>query len=265
MSIGWYIICFAVTLIGITKSGFGSGLGLIVVPIIALATARIPELGTAASLGLMLPLLIAGDLIALWQQRKHASLALVRRLLPATLVGIAVGGWFLYLAHKHKALAAALINLDIGLESIILVSLYWYRQLKRERQGVYVPKRWHNHMTGLFAGASSTLAHGAGPIIALYLLPQKPTRQTFVGTCAVYFFLVNTTKLSVYAMSGQFSAAPLSLTLRFVPLVLVGGAIGYFLNHRISDRLFSQIVYAGTFVLGWYLLWIGASEMGWIG
>ncbi|HEV7299670.1 MAG TPA: sulfite exporter TauE/SafE family protein [Tepidisphaeraceae bacterium] len=263
MTLGLLLVCIAAAMIGITKSGFGSGLGLIVVPImaLALATKDVAGLGPEATLGLMLPLLIVGDIIALTQQRKHVSLILVRKLLPATIVGVAVGGWFLYLAHQHKALAAALINLDIGFESILLVSLHWYRQLTSDRETVYVPKPWHNHLTGAFAGISSTLAHGAGPIIALYLLPQKPPRQTFVGTCAVYFFLLNTIKLSAYVLAGQFTAAPLSMTVRFVPLVLLGGAIGYLLNRRISDRLFSNIVYIGTFVLGWYLLYLGLRDI----
>ncbi len=41
MQPGWYLVCFAIFLIGVTKSGFGSGLGLIVVPIMALATGSI--------------------------------------------------------------------------------------------------------------------------------------------------------------------------------------------------------------------------------
>jgi uncharacterized membrane protein YfcA len=261
MSFGWVLVCIAVFLIGVTKSGFGSGLGLIVVPIMALATASIPDLGPEAALGLMLPLLICGDVIAIIQQREHASLRLVWRLLPATLIGIAVGGAFLYQAHQHREFAGALINLDIGFESIVLVGLHWYRQFRHEREGIYVPKPWHNHFTGWFAGVSSTLAHGAGPIIALYLLPQRPTKQTFVGTCAVYFFLVNTTKLAAYWIAGQFEAAPVSFTLWFVPLVIIGGVTGLLLNRRISDRVFSNVVYVGTFVLGWYLLWVGGVEM----
>jgi uncharacterized membrane protein YfcA len=261
MSYPWLLVCLAVMMIGITKSGFGSGLGLFVVPIMAIATER-TSLGTQAALGLMLPLLICGDLIALYQQRAHAGLALVKKLLPATAVGVAVGGLFLYLAHhQSKELAAALINLDIGFESVLLVGLHWYRQFSRPREGVYVPKPWQNHLTGSVAGISSTLAHGAGPIIALHLLPQKPSKQTFVGTCAIYFFLLNTTKLLAYAWAGQFAAAPPAFTARFVPLVLAGGLLGYFLNLRVSDRLFSHVVYIGTFVLGWYLLVLGGIAL----
>ena len=60
-------------------------------------------------------------------------------------------------------------------------------------------------LVGAAAATSSTLAHAAGPIIALYLLPQRLDRQLFVGTCAIYFFILNTAKLPPYYFSGMFS------------------------------------------------------------
>ncbi|HLL88924.1 MAG TPA: sulfite exporter TauE/SafE family protein [Tepidisphaeraceae bacterium] len=264
MSPWWIVVCFAFVLIGVTKSGFGSGLGLIVVPIMAIAAEglRAQGLGAEAALGMMLPLLIVGDLFALWQQRKHASLALVRPLLVPTVLGVALGSLFLFVAHRHKQYAAALINLDIGFESVLLVGLHWYRTWRRDDPGhVFRPRPWHNRVAGATAGVSSTLAHGAGPIVALYLLPQRPAKQAFVGTCALFFFLLNTIKLPGYWWAGQFTAAPVGTTMRFVPLVLVGGLLGWWLNRRINDKLFGQIVYTGTFVLGWYLLWVGGTQL----
>ena len=58
----WIIISFAVFLIGVTKSGLGAGLGLIVVPIVAISLDHTSR-GSAAALGMLLPLLISGDLV----------------------------------------------------------------------------------------------------------------------------------------------------------------------------------------------------------
>ena len=109
-------------------------------------------------------------------------------------------------------------------------------------------------ITGGFAAVSSTLAHAAGPIIAIYLLPLKLDRQLYVGTCAVYFFLLNTAKLPAYYASGQFAHAEFSFTAKFLPLVIVGAVFGRWLNKRMSDLLFTKIVYVVTFALGWYIL-----------
>jgi hypothetical protein len=69
------------------------------------------------------------------------------------------------------------------------VSLNWYREWRaRHAPPAYQPTIGKSTAVGAFAGVSSTLAHAAGPIIALHLLPQRLERGVFVGTCAVYFF-----------------------------------------------------------------------------
>lgn len=267
--LAWLVVAFGIFLIGLTKSGFGSGIGLLNVPLIVLAMGYTGR-GSEAALGLMLPLLIAGDLIAVWQYRKlfvgqsqdepwQGSVApptgpqLVRQLIPGTIAGVILGGGLLWWFHQHEHLVSALIRTEIGIECILLVGLHWWRQYKG-LQSYLMPEPWRSHLTGTFAGISSTLAHAAGPIIAMYLLPMKLDRRLFVGTCAIYFFLLNTAKLPAYYASGLFSQVSPAFSLQFLPLVLIGAVVGFWLNQRMSDRLFSGIVYGTTFLLGWYLL-----------
>src|SRR5277367_4569220 len=102
--IWWCIVFCAVVFIGITKSGFGSGVGLMIVPMTAIAMGHIPSRGSEAALGLLLPLLIAGDLIAVWQyfhlffpnaadpEGLHIKARRVLvRLMPGTVVGVILG------------------------------------------------------------------------------------------------------------------------------------------------------------------------------
>ena len=117
-----------------------------------------------------------------------------------------------------------------------------------------MPEPWRSGLTGGFAAVSSTLAHAAGPIIAIYLLPLKLDRQLFVGTCAVYFFILNSAKLPAYYASGQFAHASILFTARLLPLVIAGAIFGRWLNKRINDMLFTKIVYIVTIALGWYIL-----------
>ena len=255
MSTWWIVIFLGVTLIGVTKSGFGSGVGLMIVPMMAIACSHIPSLGTKGALPLMLPLLIGGDLIAVWQYRHLFSLNIVKKLLPGTLVGVVIGGALLWWFEQQvPALAVALIRMEIGLECVVLVALHWWRVLHATGNEVYFPKPLASFFTGAFAAISSTLAHAAGPIIALYLLPQKLDRQLFVGTCAIYFFILNTAKLPAYYMSGLFESVSPVMTLRYVPLLIVGAVFGFWLNRRLSDRVFTTLVYVITFLLGLYIL-----------
>jgi len=255
MLLWWSIALCAIFLIGVTKSGFGSGVGLMIVPMMAIAATNIRTLGAAAALGLLLPLLIAGDILAAYQYRNLFSFDIVRKLLPGTAVGLVIGGLLLWWFHNHSAdVTVLLIRLEIGLESVALVALHWWRTARGTADVAYAPRAWHDHTVGGFSAVSSTLAHAAGPIITLYLLPQKLGRDRYVGTSAVYFFILNAAKLPVYWVGGQFRYASPLFALRFLPVVVAGALFGWWIKSRINDRLFSGIVYAVTFALGWYLL-----------
>jgi hypothetical protein len=261
MSAWWLLVGFAVFLIGVTKSGFGAGVGLMIVPMTVIAMRHLPP-GAGAALGFMLPLLIVGDVLSVTQHRKLFNKPAILRLLPGTLFGLLLGGGLLLAFHNQppKRLTA-FIEIEVGLESIILVGLHWWRTWTADQSQIYRPNLWRATGAGAFAGTSSTLAHAAGPIIALHLLPQRFERQTFVGTCAVYFFIVNTAKVPVYVMGHQFRAAMLRPSLCALPLVFAGAIFGFWLTRKLNDKLFSKIVYALTFCLGWYLLYLGIESL----
>jgi uncharacterized protein len=253
----WAVVLLAIFLIGVTKSGFGAGVGLMIVPLTTIAMGHTSR-GSEATLGLMLPLLIAGDLLAVWQYRRFftsrsAAVDVLRRLAPGMIVGVILGGLLLKWLHSQANLVGALIRIEIGVESIGLVALHWW-QVTRGEKARLLPEPWRSRLTGAFSAVSSTLAHAAGPIIAMYLLPMRMDRQLFVGTCALYFFILNTAKLPAYFGSDMFTRAPISFSLQFLPLVFAGALFGFWLNRRISDRAFTRIVYFVTFCLGWYVL-----------
>jgi len=258
----WAVVFLAIFLIGVTKSGFGSGVGLMVVPMTAIAMGHIPSRGSGAALGLLLPLLIIGDFIAVYQYRRIFSMRIVKHLLPGTLVGVVLGGLLLWWFHQQKDLVNALMRIEIGFESILLVGIHWWRQYKGVQLHL-MGEPLRSHLTGGFAAVCSTLAHAAGPIISMYLLPLRLDRQVFVGTSAIYFFILNTAKLPAYYAASQFANAELTFALRFVPLVAVGAVFGYWVNKRMNDKLFSTVVYVLTFLMGWYILVDGAIILAW--
>src|SRR5882724_2019100 len=259
----WSIVILAIFLIGLTKSGFGSGAGLMIAPMTTFAMAHIPKYGTDAALGLLLPLLMVGDFIAIGQYRRLLSMKIVRRLLPGTIIGVVLGSLLLrWFVRQQKEVAEALVNIDIGFESVFLVLLHFYRVWRASGNlPPYVPRIWRSFLVGAFAGISSTIAHAAGPIISLHLLPQRLERGMFVGTCALYFFLMNALKLPAYYQVGLFEKISPQLAMMFVPLVIVGALVGYLVNRRINDRIFTNTLYVITFALGWYILAKGGIQL----
>src|SRR5215208_4780378 len=112
----WSIVILAIFLIGLTKSGFGSGAGLMIEPMTTFAMAHIPKFGPDAALGLLLPLLMSGDFIAIWQYRRLLSMKIVWPLVPGTIVGVVLGTLLLRLfLTQQKEVTAALVNITIGL------------------------------------------------------------------------------------------------------------------------------------------------------
>jgi uncharacterized protein len=256
----WLIVCFAVAFIGIAKSGFGGGVGLLVVPVTAIALSFIPGYKGDDALGFLLPLLVAGDVIAIAQYYKHPEWKLVRRLLPGALLGIVAGAGLIWLLRQQHQLAAALINIEIGCESLLLVGLTWHRQMKGVQQKL-MPEPWRAWLTSSFAGVSTTLAHAAGPVIAMYLLPLNLGRQRMVATSATFFFVANLTKLPMYWQAGLFEKMTPAFSLLFLPLVACGAIFGWWLCKRMSDKTFTQIVLVTVFVLGVYLLTKGTIDL----
>jgi uncharacterized protein len=261
MSVWWAVVFFAVFLIGVTKSGFGAGVGLMIVPMTMLAMGHIGY-RAETTMGFMLPLLVIGDLVAVWQYRRIFNTQVIRGLLFGSAIGVIVGALLLRWFDGHPAeITTALIEIEVGIESVALVALHWYRTWHGNFDQFANPSLAKSNTIGGIAGVSSTLAHAAGPIIALYLLPRKLDRRAFVGTCAVYFFMLNTAKLPAYWSSQQFSREVLLISAKLLPLVFVGAGFGFWINRRMTDRIFSQIVYVATFVLGFYLLFVGGSTL----
>ncbi|MGF1633646.1 MAG: sulfite exporter TauE/SafE family protein [Phycisphaerae bacterium] len=257
--LAWAVIVLSITFIGVAKSGFGGGLGLLVVPATALAMGY-TSYGSEAALGFLLPLLIVGDALAVGKWHKQVDFSLLKRLMLPAILGVVLGSGLLWWFHKQEALLAALIRLEIGVECILLVSISWWRQYRGvQEKTMREPAR--SILTGAFAGVSTTLAHAAGPIIAMYLLPLKLSRQAFVATSVGFFFVMNYLKLPGYWYAGMFQQVPWGIALAFVPLVFVGTVIGVWANTRMSDALFTKVVYVVTFGLGWYLLADGAWRL----
>jgi uncharacterized membrane protein YfcA len=80
-TVQWILLCVCGLLIGMSKTGL-SGVGLMVVPIMAQA------FGGKPSVGLLLPILIFADIFAVSWYHRHAEWKHVIRLIPWALLGI---------------------------------------------------------------------------------------------------------------------------------------------------------------------------------
>jgi len=236
----------AILITGISKGGFGGGLGIVSVPLMALAISPIQ------AAAIMLPILCLMDLTALWHFRGKADWQQLRILLPAAVVGIALG------ALGFQYMSEAQLKLLIG---SIALGFVGHRYLKRHVQQALPTSRVRGGFWGLVAGFTSFGVHAGGPPLSVYLLPLRLQKTVFAATTVLFFTTVNQVKLIPYFWLGQFNSENLMTSLMLAPLAPLGIWLGRLLHDRISDRGFFVICYLLLALAGIKLLWDGLSGL----
>ena len=230
----------ATLLAGISKGGFGGGLGALAVPMMALA---VPPVQAAA---IMLPVLCTIDLFTVWTWRGHWHRANMRILLPAAMVGTGLG-WAAFGTMDDDA-----VRLLIGAIAMVF-SADFFLPL-RPKGGVGGRSVLLGSLWGGVAGFTSFVAHAGGPPLAVYLLPQRLDIRLYTGTAAVFFIAVNYAKIIPYGLLGQLDGTNLGTAVVLATLAPVGVWMGVRLQRRVTPDLFYRLCYGFLGLTGIKLL-----------
>lgn len=237
---GFYLFAIPALLIaGISKGGFGGGLGVLAVPTLSLV---VPPLQAAA---IMLPILCLMDIFGVWAYRRSFHWPNLRILLPAGLTGVLIATF----TARYISVAGA--KGLIGLIAVGFSLHYWLAQRSAPATGTSVLK---GGFWGTIAGFTSFVAHAGGPPMSVYLLPQRLDKQLFVGTTVIFFIVINYAKLIPYTWLGQFPLENLGLSLVLSPLAPIGIQLGIWLRDRVSELWFYRVCYLFLFITGLKLL-----------
>jgi uncharacterized membrane protein YfcA len=107
---------------------------------------------------------------------------------------------------------------------------------------------------GFLAGMFTLMANAAAPLMTMYLVSLKMTKEEFVGTNAWYFFVVNLARIPFSIRLGIITLEHFKLNLLLFPLVILGAAIGISLLKRIPQKTFLIITQALALIAGIRLL-----------
>lgn len=236
----------AILITGISKGGFGSGVGLVAVPMMALA---IPVPQAAA---IMLPLLCIMDFVGLWTYWGRWDTAAMKATLPAAILGIAIG-WLTF-----RAFSDPMLRLANGSVAVLFTLAHWFG---RRSQGNAEPSRIKALACGALSGFTSFVTHAGGPPLSMYLLPLGLDKARLVATTVVFFAVVNYVKLVPYGWLGQLNLGNMTTALVLAPLAPVGMLAGAWLMKRVSQALFMRICYASVFLTGLKLTWDGIAGL----
>lgn len=237
----WALAGIAAFMAGLAKTGV-AGLSVLSVAVFA---SVIPA---RQSVGVVLLVLIAADLVAVTVYRHDADWSQLIRLFPWALLGIAVGT-----ATLGRVDDAALSTLLGGvLIALVLIRLARHRRVVEE--AVSEPRRWFVILTGVGTGFVTMIANAAAPIMVLYLLAMRLPKIAFIGTTAWFFLAINLLKLPFSYHLGLIYADSWLLAARLWPFAIAGALYGRWLIDRINQRVFEWLALGLTLVAGIRLL-----------
>jgi uncharacterized membrane protein YfcA len=227
----WALAVAAAVGIGIGKSGL-AGMSLVHVLIFAFL------FGARESTGVVLPMLLVGDVCAVRIFHQHARWDYVRRMLPPACVGVIVAALIM------RGLSESSYKPLIGVTILALTILQVARMLRPGWFGAVPHARWFAVTIGLIAGGATMLANAAGPIIAIYCVAVALPKFELVGTSAWFFFIINAFKVPFSIGLGLIHGSTLALNAILSPGIFAGIFIGRWLTAHIPQRLFDGLLLA---------------------
>jgi uncharacterized membrane protein YfcA len=235
----------AVVLIGLAKGGF-SGLGALGTPLMALG---MDDPVRAAAI--LLPILIAQDVVGVAAFRKSWDGGVLVAMLPGAIVGIVLG-YLLAAKVSSEAVMAVL-----GAVTILFgVYRLWVERGGRIAASSNSPA-WVGSLFGVATGFTSQIAHAGGPPFQMWVMPKKLPRDTFVGTAAIFFAIINWIKVPAFVALGEFNLANLIASAVMLPIAVLASLAGIKLVRRVSMERFYTIIYVLMVVAGAKLLFDG--------
>jgi uncharacterized membrane protein YfcA len=237
---GFAALACAALLVGFSKTAV-SGANTVSLAIFAAV------LPARASTGVLLPVLIAGDILAVLTYRRHAHWPTLWRLFPAVAAGVVLGTLFLVWADD------GIVRTSIGAILLLMAAVTVWRRRSADRDeepGTVTTRagRAKARSYGVLGGFTTMVANAGGPVMSMYLLSAGFRKLGFLGTSAFFFLIVNVSKVPFSAGLGLIDSRSLLLDAALAVFVVPGAFIGKWAVHRINQRLFEQLVIAATVV-----------------
>lgn len=217
-------------MIGFTKSGIPS-LGILVVTMLMFV------FSAKDSIGILLPMLVMGDLFAVSFYRKNVVWKHLITLFPWVIIGLLCGYVTLCIVNSDQ------LKPIIGVIVLVMISLHILREKLGGKFNEMLPKSlWFTLLIGIFGGFTTMIGNAAGGIMAIYLFVKGLPKSEFVGTGAWFFMFVNLIKVPFYIQLGLITTTSFTLNLIMLPVILAGALIGVKVLPNIPQKTFQMLV-----------------------
>jgi len=226
-------------ILGMAKAGL-KGMGIVIVTLMAIVyDARM-------STGILLPMLVVADIIAVIYYNRHTQRKYLFKFLPWMIIGVLLG------VVVGKYMPDELFRNSMAVIILISVVLMFYNE-KIHRSGI-AQKTWFAAFMGIAAGFTTMVGNLAGAFANIFFLSTRIPKNEFIGTAAWLFFIVNVFKVPFHVFYwGTINIDTLKINLQLLPMIFIGFFAGVKLVSKIKDahyRIFILVMTAlGALVL----------------
>lgn len=228
--IDWILLVFCAVLIGFAKTGVSS-LGILTVTILMFI------FPAKQSVGILLPMLLVGDVFAVTYYRRSVVWKYLLSLLPWVLIGLLIGFLLLNVIDSKQ------LEPLIGGLVLILISLHIVLDRYGEKVKQLLPhSKGFTFFVGILAGFTTMIGNAAGGIMAVYLLVKRLPKQKFIGTGAWFFLTVNLIKVPLYIKLHLITSHSFEFDLKMIPAIIIGAFVGIKLIPHIPQKLFTALI-----------------------
>lgn len=228
-SFQWILIIITAFIIGLARTGI-TGIVMLVIPILA------SEFGGKESTGIILPLLILGDIFAVTYYRKHADWSIIKTLLPWTLAGLVLG--IIVGNHINDSQFKSLIAIIV----IICLAILLFTDRKGDKANI-PQSQWLSALAGIATGFSSMIGNAAGPILIVFLLAKGFKKYNFMGTLGWFFLLINLIKVPIQVFVWHNISTKSFLTAGLMlPAIALGAFVGAVIIKKLNEKFFHYFV-----------------------
>jgi uncharacterized protein len=227
------VIATVALLIGMSKTGV-HGAGMLAVPMLATV------FGGQRSSGIMLPILCLADVIGVWYYHRHAAWTHLKKLLPwallGTLVGTVIG------EHIDDKLFKIIMAVIIIISVVIMI---WLERTNKEEDIPHA--KWFAATTGVAGGFTSMVGNLAGSVMAVYFLSMRFQKNSFIGTTAWFFMIINWMKVPFHVWRWEtINVNTFLLDLATLPLIIVGAYLGIIIVKRLPEKAYRWFIIGMT-------------------
>lgn len=208
-------------------------MGILVVTLMALVYEA------KASTGILLPLLISADIIAVIYYRRSVRWDYLWRFLPWMIAGVLVG------VFVGKDLPETLFKK--GMAAIILFSVVIMFAWERYDKSNIPDKIWFAGSMGFAAGFTTMIGNLAGAFSNIFFLASRIPKVEFIGTAAWLFFFINLFKLPFHIWSWEtVDSSTLWIDLTLLPGIIVGFFVGLKIVDQFKENQFRKFILCMT-------------------